>query len=154
MVFIIISIYSTKFGLGKHLGNLDLTRLPRLLYLLPIAQFFAVLSVAVSKTSFILTLLRLVNKTWHKVALWFMFVTVNASLLSISIVQFYQCPAGPAPKNCVSGDNVISLGVFAAGYSAVMDLVLTVFPSLIIWKLQMKTREKIGIIVSMSLGVV
>jgi len=131
----------------------DLTLLPQLLYFLPIGQFFAVLSVAVSKSSFILTLLRLVTLPWQKAALWFMLVTINMSMLSISIVQFFQCSVPPTP-GCVNGDHVIGLGVFAAGYSALMDLILTAFPSLVIWKLQMRFQEKLGVIVSMSLGIV
>jgi hypothetical protein len=104
------------------------------MYLLPIGQFFAVISVALSKSSFILTLLfRLVIEPRQKAALWFMLATINTSMLSISIVQFFQCSVPPAP-GCVPGDAVIGLGVFAAGYSAVMDLVLTAFPSLLIWE--------------------
>lgn len=152
MVFIVISIYTTQYGLGKHLADTNLALLPKLLYLLPIGQFFAVIAVAVSKSSFILTLLRLVTQPWQKAALWFMFATINGSMLSISVVQFYQC-SDPPQKGCVAGDIVIGLGVFAAGYSAAMDLVLTAFPSLVIWKLQMQMREKIGVIASMSLGV-
>ncbi|KAK4159209.1 hypothetical protein QBC43DRAFT_327629 [Cladorrhinum sp. PSN259] len=153
LVFCILSIHTTKYGLGKHLGTFDLALLPDLLYILPIAQFFAVVSVAVSKSSFILTLLRLVTQPWQRASLWFMLVTINLSLFSISIVQFYQCGLPPTP-GCVGGDHVIGLGVFAAGYSAVMDLVLTAFPCLIIWNLQMRFQEKVGVIVSMSLGVV
>ncbi|KAK4235979.1 hypothetical protein C8A03DRAFT_36166 [Achaetomium macrosporum] len=154
LVFVIISIYCTKLGLGKHVADItDMTLLPKLLYLLPIGQFFAVLSVAVSKSSFIITLLRLVTQPWQKAALWFMLATINASMLSISIVQFFQCAVPPTP-GCVAGDAVIGLGVFAAGYSAAMDLVLTAFPTVVIWNLQMKKREKIGVIASMSLGVV
>jgi hypothetical protein len=153
MVFVAISIYATKFGLGKHLVDADLTQLPYLLYLLPIGQFFAVISVAVSKSSFIITLIRLVVLPWQKLALWFMLVTINASMFSISVVQFYQC-SDPPTKGCVNGNIVIGLGVYAAGYSAFMDLVLTAFPSLVIWNLQIKRRDKIGIIISMSLGIV
>ncbi|KAI1427998.1 hypothetical protein F5Y12DRAFT_101439 [Xylaria sp. FL1777] len=153
LVFVIISIITTKYGLGHHLNDIDLTLLPNLLNLLPIAQFFAVISVAVSKSSFILTLLRLVQKKWQKNTLWFLLATVNGSLLSISIVQFFQCSDPPTP-GCVPGAQVIALGVFAAAYSAAVDLVLVVFPSLVIWSLQMRRSEKLGIIVSMSLGVV
>ncbi|KAK5658143.1 hypothetical protein OQA88_2116 [Cercophora sp. LCS_1] len=153
LVFVIISIHTTQYGLGKHLAEADLTLLPQLLHFLPIGQFFAVLAVAVSKSSFILTLLRLVTQPWQKACLWFMLATINMSMLSISIVQFFQCSVPPTP-GCVNGDHVIGLGVFAAGYSAVMDLVLTAFPSLVIWNLQMRFQEKIGVIVSMSLGVI
>ncbi|KAK8008237.1 hypothetical protein PG991_010788, partial [Apiospora marii] len=154
VVFIILSIYTTGYGLGSHLdASFDMTKLPTLLFYLPIGQFFAVVAVAVSKSSFIITLLRLVEVMWHKIALWFMLVTILLSMGSISIVQFYQC-ANPAERNCVPSDSVVGLGVYAAGYSAVMDLVLTAFPSVVIWGLQMKTRDKIGIILSMSLGLV
>jgi hypothetical protein len=154
LVYIIFSIYTTRFGLGEHLINVDLVNdLPKALYFLPISQFFAVLSVAVSKSSFILTLLRLVVQPWQKAALWFMLATINASMLSIAIVQFYQCGAVPT-AGCIAGDHVIGLGVFAAGYSAALDIVLSAFPSLVIWNLQMQKREKLGVIIAMSLGLI
>ncbi|KAK7755340.1 hypothetical protein SLS62_002566 [Diatrype stigma] len=127
--------------------------IPKIVDLMAIGNFFAVLSIAVSKTSFILTLVRLVIEPWQKVALWFMASTINLSMLMIAIVQVFQCPAEPAP-GCIDGNIVIRLGVYAACYSAVMDIVLSAFPSLVIWKLQMKRREKTAIIIAMSLGVV
>jgi hypothetical protein len=153
LVFVVLSIYCTTLGLGKRMAEVDMTKFPELMVMLPISQFFAVVSVAASKSSFIITLLRLVVLPWQKAALWFMLVTINLSMGSISIVQFFQCGVPPAP-GCVPGSAVIGLGVFAAGYSAVMDLVLTAFPFLVIWNLQMKKREKVGVIASMSLGVV
>ncbi|KAL7906744.1 hypothetical protein GGI35DRAFT_93177 [Trichoderma velutinum] len=153
VTFIVLSIYATQFGLGKHYEDADLLKLPRLLYLLPIGQFFAVISVAVSKSSFILTLLKLVTLTWQKAALWFMLVTINGSMFSIAVVQFFQCSVPPTP-GCVQNNVVIGLGSYAAGYSAAMDLVLTAFPAIVIWNLQMKSSDKFGIIASMSLGIV
>lgn len=180
LAFIVLSIYTTRYGLGSHFSDVDPSLLPEALYLMPIGQFFAVISVAVSKSSFILTLLRLVQVPWQKVTLWFMLGTINAFMLSISIVQFYQCSAAPT-KGCIPTNAVVGLGIFAAGCellsraeirglvgsimespdtnnrvtridSAAMDLVLTGFPTLVIWRVQMKKREKIGVIASMSLG--
>lgn len=153
VTFVVLSIYSTKLGLGKHYEDADLLKLPELIYLLPISQFFAVISVAVSKSSFILTLLKLVTLTWQKAVLWFLLLTINGSMFSIAIVQFFQCSVPPTP-GCVKNDAVIGLGSYAAGYSATMDLVLTAFPAILIWQLQMKRSDKFGIIASMSLGVV
>jgi hypothetical protein len=34
-----------------------------------------------------------------------------------------------------------------------MDFLLAMFPSLIIWKLNMDTVEKVGVILAMSLGI-
>jgi hypothetical protein len=84
--------------------------------------------------------------------LYFALASINLAMLSISIVQFYQCGVPPTP-GCIANDSVIALGIFAAAYSAAMDIVLATFPSLIIWKLQMQRREKVGIIIAMSLGV-
>ncbi|KAI0146268.1 hypothetical protein GGR57DRAFT_494317 [Xylariaceae sp. FL1272] len=153
LVFVVLSLICIRYGLGHKAVDLDLTQLPTLLKLLPIAQFFAVIAVSVSKTSFILTMLRLCTRMWQKAILYFLLASVNASLLSISIVQFFQCGTVPT-AGCVPGNSVIALGVFAAGYSAAVDLFLVGFPVFIIWNLQMQQREKIGIIVSMSLGVI
>ncbi|KAI1325213.1 hypothetical protein F5Y16DRAFT_378631 [Xylariaceae sp. FL0255] len=153
LVFVILSIICTRYGLGSHIATINLATLPTLLYLLPIAQFFAVISVAISKSSFILTMFKLAPKMWQKIVLGYLLATVNGSLLSISIVQFFQCSVPPTP-GCVAGDTVIALGVFAAAYSAATDLFLVGFPIIIIWNLQVRTKEKVGIMVSMSLGVI
>lgn len=152
LAYIVLSIYTTKFGLGSHVADVDPALLPEALRLMPIGNFFAVVSVAVSKSSFILTLLRLVRQPWQRVSLWFMLATINVFMLSIAVVQFFQC-SDPPSAGCIPTDAVVGLGIFAAGYSAAMDLVLTAFPTLVIWRVQMVTREKIGVIASMSLGI-
>lgn len=114
LAFIVLSIYTTKYGLGSHYVDVDPELIPEALYLMPIGQFFAVISVAVSKSSFILTLLRLVQVPWQKAILWFMLGTINSFMLSISIVQFYQCAAVPT-EGCIPTNAVVGLGIFAAG---------------------------------------
>jgi len=38
-------------------------------------------------------------------------------------------------------------------YSALMDFILALFPTVLIWHLQMGMREKLGVLLAMSLGV-
>ncbi len=38
-------------------------------------------------------------------------------------------------------------------WSALVDFVLAIFPWLLIWGVQMKTAEKVGLIIAMSLGI-
>jgi len=38
------------------------------------------------------------------------------------------------------------------GYSALMDFVLSILPWKLVWKLQMKKKEKFGVAAAMSLG--
>ncbi|KAL7935633.1 hypothetical protein V8C35DRAFT_259354 [Trichoderma chlorosporum] len=154
LIFVALSIWcSTKLGLGKHYQDADLLKLPQLLYLLPVGQFFAIIAISVSKSSFILKLLKLMTLTCQKATLWLMLVTINASMSSVAVVQFFQCSVAPAPGR-VKNDVVIGQESYAAGYPAAMDLILTAFPAILIWKLQMKSSDKLGIIASMSLGVV
>ena len=40
-----------------------------------------------------------------------------------------------------------------AGYSGLMDFILAFLPWTIVWNLQMKRREKLGVGIAMSLGV-
>ena len=42
--------------------------------------------------------------------------------------------------------------MFFVVYSAVIDFVLALFPSVLIWNIQMNRKEKTGVIVAMSLG--
>lgn len=49
-------------------------------------------------------------------------------------------------------DGFRELTFFVPADSAAMDLFLTAFPTIVIWKVQMKKREKVGVIASMSLG--
>jgi len=39
------------------------------------------------------------------------------------------------------------------GYSGIMDFVLALLPWKVIWKLQMKRKEKVGVALAMSMGV-
>lgn len=47
----------------------------------------------------------------------------------------------------------IVYGIVAAGYSGVMDLALAILPWNIIMALQMQTKEKVGVALAMSMGV-
>jgi hypothetical protein len=43
--------------------------------------------------------------------------------------------------------------MYNTAYSALLDFVLATFPFVIIYKLQMSKKEKLGVIFAMSLGV-
>ncbi|KAF1851398.1 uncharacterized protein K460DRAFT_362145 [Cucurbitaria berberidis CBS 394.84] len=59
----------------------------------------------------------------------------------------------PAVKGkCWNPGIVTNYGIFNAAYCAVMDFALALLPWTIIWGLQMRLREKFGVGVAMSLG--
>jgi hypothetical protein len=56
------------------------------------------------------------------------------------------------PGTCWDPQKLSKFQLFAAYYSAILDFLLALLPWQILWDLQMKLREKIGVAVCMSLG--
>jgi len=129
--------------------------------LLYIGQLIAGLGAATSKASFALTLLRIAQKPWQIFLLWFFGLSsIFAHALSI-IFTFVACTPvrkvwdPTVPGHCWGFKALLNYGIFMScklTYSAAIDFVLSTFPTLIIWKLQMNKKEKVGVVVCMSLG--
>ncbi len=62
-----------------------------------LAEWFILISIPTSKTSFAVTLLRLVTRTWQRVAIWFFIISMNIVLWLDGIMLFAQCT--PVEKN-------------------------------------------------------
>ncbi|KAK3303461.1 uncharacterized protein B0T15DRAFT_504680 [Chaetomium strumarium] len=158
--YVALSIASTNYGVGRHLETLgpdELTASGRLLY---VGEFFAIIAVAVSKTSFVVTLFRFANERWHRILLWSVLATVNLVMWSCAALLLAQCQ--PAEKlwnsavdgRCLPPRFYIFYSVFAGAWSAAMDLVLAIFPWFLLLPMRgIKWVEKIGVGIAMSLGV-
>jgi len=111
-----------------------------------------------SKTSFALTLLRLTNG-WLKGIIWFIIITINIAMGLSALFIWVQCmPLRKAWDPFVDGKCwpptvIVHYNIFSAAYSALMDLSLALLPWKLIWGLQMKRKEKIGVAVAMSCGI-
>lgn len=158
--------YGTTIGVGQHMDNVGASGplgpgpdMNGLQLVVIIATVFSVVGCAWSKTSFAITLLRLTDGTMYYV-IWFVIVSMNAVLIFNAILQFLWCqPASVAWHSgaggtCWSKGVIIYYSIAAASYSATMDIFLALVPWTIIMKLQMETKEKIGVAVCMSLGIV
>lgn len=62
-----------------------------------LGEFFTLISIPTSKTSFAVTLLRIVAKDWQKWFIWFVIVTMNIVMWMCAILLFCQCQ--PIQKN-------------------------------------------------------
>ncbi|KAI0388038.1 hypothetical protein F5Y04DRAFT_274892 [Hypomontagnella monticulosa] len=118
--------------------------------------FFA-LATGMSKTSFGITLLR-VTEGRTKMIVLILTVTMNIAQFLYIIFTFLKCKPevyswikGPG---CWSTETYINYGVFAGAYSAFVDFSFATIPWFLIMNLQMKTREKLGVAIAMSCGVV
>ncbi|OAQ65979.1 hypothetical protein VFPPC_14271 [Pochonia chlamydosporia 170] len=148
-------------GLGRHLeyvaqnpkNVLDVALLSF------VSQPLVIMSCAFGKTSFALTLIRVAAQRWVIVVLWFMIISMNVLHILISIFVFTRCDDprhlwNPTiPSKCWSAEVFDNLSLFIGSYSAATDFILALLPWAILWKLQMKKREKFGVAIAMSLGI-
>ncbi|PVH91313.1 hypothetical protein DM02DRAFT_664123 [Periconia macrospinosa] len=157
-VYTAIIHVATIYGLGYRYVNIAPNDFPYAMKYMTFGNFFAILALQTSKTSFAVTLLRVVTKTWQTWALWAIIITNNTVLGADAIVSIASCnPIAKRwrfelPGKCVPMSDVINFSVFCGIYSGVMDITLAAFPIVLLQPLQMKRKEKIGICVSMSLG--
>uniref|UniRef100_A0A1Y1M768 Rhodopsin domain-containing protein n=2 Tax=Photinus pyralis TaxID=7054 RepID=A0A1Y1M768_PHOPY len=148
-------------GLGRHLEYVaqnpeDAMDVALLSF---VSQPLVIMSCAFGKTSFALTLIRVAAQHWVMVLLWFIIISMNILHMLISIFVFARCEDprhlwNPSiPSNCWSAKAFDDLSLFIGSYSAATDFILALLPWVILWKLQMKRREKFGVAVAMSLGI-
>ncbi|KAK4245594.1 hypothetical protein C7999DRAFT_16216 [Corynascus novoguineensis] len=158
-IYVSLAIAATRYGLGRHLDSVPSDDVAVAGLLLFVAEFFAILAVAVSKSSFAVTLLRFALERWHKVLLWGVIASVNLVMWSCAVLLLAQCR--PTRKlwnvvidgSCWPRSVYTAYSVFAGTWSAAMDFILAIFPWVLIWPMRIRTAEKIGVGIAMSLGV-
>ncbi|KAJ5113681.1 hypothetical protein N7456_002215 [Penicillium angulare] len=147
---------------GRHVAAIeDPEKVPPALKLVYISYVIIILGCVWSKTSFAFTLMRIVTRTWMKALLWFIIVTMNAIMWLTAICYLAQCnPAAAlwnvklmATAKCWPTNVFETIALTAGAYSGCMDFVLALLPWMVLWGLEMKKREKIGIALAMSMGV-
>ncbi|KAI1636775.1 hypothetical protein F4809DRAFT_607703 [Biscogniauxia mediterranea] len=120
---------------------------------------FSTWALTLTKTSWAITLLRL-TEGWRKWVCWFAIATLLALGTATSFQSFSSACGAPTeekwtlPGGCWSLEASLGFSMFAGAYNALMEIILAFLPWKLIWNLRLAQAEKIGICVSMSLGVI
>ncbi|KAH6847225.1 hypothetical protein B0I37DRAFT_308884 [Chaetomium sp. MPI-CAGE-AT-0009] len=147
-----------SLGFGRPFRQFDFNNLDVFLLYSNLAGSFSILAALWSKTSFAVTVLR-ISSGWTKAFVWSIIITVNACLAVAIVITWAQCtPIVKVWRPVLEGvcwpkEIQIRYNIFTAVYSGAMDIVLAVVPSKIIWTLTMNRKEKVGVMVAMSMGV-
>ncbi|CAG7934982.1 unnamed protein product [Penicillium nalgiovense] len=152
---------AANLGLGQHLEIVQKTpnNLIQVALLCNIGESLAIMACTLGKTSFAVTLLRIVVQRWMVVVLWFVIVTMNIVNILAALFVFLQCKDprhlwNPMiPSECWPSDVFTNFSLFVGAYSGAQDFVLALLPWTIVWKLQMRKKEKLGVAFAMSLGI-
>ncbi|KAK1765582.1 hypothetical protein QBC33DRAFT_425451, partial [Phialemonium atrogriseum] len=157
---VLTTTWSVPHGLGQHESALAPTSLPPLSLAANLTATLSIVAAVWSKTSFALTLLRVTRGSpARRALLWFIVVSANVAMGLNALFIWVRClPVARSWNSTVQGtcwpDKVyLAYGMFAAGYSAATDFVLALLPWQMVWKLQMKGKEKVGVAVAMSMGI-
>ncbi|KAK0711898.1 hypothetical protein B0H67DRAFT_555801 [Lasiosphaeris hirsuta] len=155
---IVLVTVSVTHGLGKHVYAVPPENFPLLGVVGNLTGTFSILAATWSKTSFALTLLRLMQGRM-RILLWFIIATVNILMSLNAVFMWVRCTPvqktwNPyAPGTCWDPEVYPKYGMAAAGYSAAAEFALALLPWKVIWKLQMKRKEKFGVAMAMSMGI-
>lgn len=169
-------------GYGKHAFAIDPSNIPSMNIIGAASGTFTLTAIAWSKTSFALTLLR-ITTGWLRRAVWVIIISMNIALGVTALVHWVSCrPVHKFwdtsvkegfcwPMEVISIVDISANGMSVPlswtfpsalsracslttlAYSASMDFLLALFPWYIIKGLQMQRREKLGVAVAMSMGI-
>ncbi|KAK3996370.1 hypothetical protein QBC44DRAFT_147192 [Cladorrhinum sp. PSN332] len=162
-IFLLLSCCTTsinvRHGFGLHDAEIPYENMSVFGIISNISGFSSVLSVACSKTSFALTLLRLVTDRWMRWFIYGILVVLNVTHY-ISAIFFWVSCDPPAKTwnptlegNCWPVAVTVNFSIFVGSCSAFSDFALALLPWRILLRYNMYNREKIGVAVAMSMGI-
>ncbi|KAK7987037.1 hypothetical protein PG988_002025 [Apiospora saccharicola] len=160
MIFVGVAIltYAVRLGFGQHITEIPTNTAVNVQFLVYLGAVFSLLGVAWSKTSFALTLVRITEGPL-RTAIWVVITSINMALVANAILPFLRC--SPVEKNwdllilegeCWDADLLLGFTMFAAAFSGAMDILLVLVPWFVIAKTQMNSKDKLGVAICMSLG--
>lgn len=146
---------AVSLGLGRHMRFIPTENITKMAPIGLIMTTFIQIGAIWSKVSFALTLLR-ITEGFMRIVVWGAIACINIFMGLNAVFSWVGC--GKATErlniqNCINADVVLDYGVFAACFSGVMDIILAMLPWKLLWGLQMQLKEKIGVALAMSMGV-
>ena len=144
------------WGLGRHIEALPGAHISKVGHWVVISESFSVLTSYFGRMSFSAFLLSVIGKVAspQRWILWGV-IGINTFVNVLVIIQVYaQCgkdlsalwnPAVAAVAHCQAADVETYIGYFQAGTNSLCDLILTILPLTIVWKLQLPTQTKVAL---------
>ncbi|KAI0128238.1 hypothetical protein F4776DRAFT_664985 [Hypoxylon sp. NC0597] len=145
-------------GMGKHDDDINPEILDTLgARTLVVGSLYAISS-AWSKTSFGISLLRIATPRL-RILIWFLMITMNIFMYNSAVLGWVMCR--PATKlwrpsvdgECWSTRLMLPIDIFFNMYSGFVDFVFAILAWIIMIKLQINLKEKVGLAIAMSMGV-
>ncbi|KAK0617731.1 hypothetical protein B0T14DRAFT_434044 [Immersiella caudata] len=156
---ILTTILVHDFGLGHHSYDLVILDTRRFFLILDSRATTTLSAISLTKTAFAVTLLRLTTQK-TKAFVWFLIVTLNITMAISAMIPWIQCkPLNARWDVTVKGEcwpTQVGTRVWIAtgAQSSLYDFILAVLPWTFLYSITLKTKEKVGILVAMSMGAI
>ena len=145
-------------GFGKRTVDIDPANVLTIALYTSIGASVSCFASTFSKISFGVTLLRLTSG-YIRWFVWFCIGTLFLIMLPSAFNTWIQCtPTAKAwnpsiEGHCWDASITVNYGIFNAAWCAIADFALALLPWTLIWGLQMRLREKVGVGIAMSMGI-
>lgn len=112
---------AVTYGIGRRRAVIPYASLVQGLRLLYVGRFFGIIALAISKTSFAITLLQLARGMWQRAAIWFIIVSLNLVMWICGFSLFFQCAPVykawdlNAPGTCMDSRIQVNISLAASG---------------------------------------
>ncbi|KAH7251123.1 hypothetical protein BKA59DRAFT_491679 [Fusarium tricinctum] len=160
VIAVSINTYIVSLGFGSHIDTISNDNLKLISLNTILVATFGCLATSISKTAFAVTLYRLTSSRWMKLLLIWIIVSANIVYNLIWIFGLLKCTPfekvidNSTPGKCWNKQRLLIFQLFACSYSAALDFLLALLPWPIILGFYLHWRERVGIAIAMSLGVV
>jgi len=157
-IYVGLASLAIRNGGGRHAATLTPEQITSAVYYTVISFVPGVSSFVIPKLAVVILLAKLLNPgAAHKAIMWAISALYLGLGVGMLIINFVQCnpPAaqwGGAEGTCwdrkITVDYAIALGVT----STVFDFYLAIYPTIVLWRLQMNMKKKIALSAALGFG--
>jgi len=146
------------YGGGRHLFALKPENLGMVLKLTVISFVPGLSSFMFPKFAVVILLAKLLNPSKpHKYFMWGISVFYTLMIIVMLTLNFAQCtPAaaqwGEVPGTCMARKYVVYYAMTVTIVSALFDLYLAMYPTWVLWNLQLNLKKKVALCASLGFG--
>ncbi len=149
---------AAHYGGGRHIATLEPWQITNVIKLTVISFVPGVTSFVPPKFAVVILLAKLLNPSRiHLICMWIMSIVYLLLAAAMLAIKFAQCtPAaaqwGGAEGTCwdrrITVDYALTVGIV----SVFFDFYLAIYPTIVLWKLQMNWKKKLALSSSLGFG--
>ncbi|KZM28288.1 uncharacterized protein EKO05_0002740 [Ascochyta rabiei] len=145
-------------GFGRRIKDIDPDNIMTIILWTSIGASISCFASTLSKISFGATLLRLTSGplrwfVWFCTATLFLFMLPSAFIIWVQCTPVEKTWDSTVEGKCWDPTITVNYGIFNAAWCATADIALALVPWKLVWGLQLRLREKIGVGIAMSMGI-